>query len=152
MKPKYVVLGAAICVMVAGGAVWWATRPGPGQPPEPVPDAGGHVAAASEPTPALELVGRVEGLRPGLDGERSFNLRLARPDPPATESADAAHLRESIGVVHVRLRPAAAVTGDGPLREGLVVRVRSVRSQPKPTYPPTWFPDSVRIVSVNGVG
>ena len=106
----------------------------------------------SEPTPALELVGQIEGLQPGLDGEHSFSLRLARPDPPATESADATHLRESIGVVHVRLRSAATVTGAGPLREGQFVQVRSVRSQPKPTDPPTWFPDSVRVVSMAGAG
>lgn len=149
MKPKYIALVALVCVGAVGAAVWWATRPGPGQQPTPAPGEPVGVAAF-EPTPALELVGRVEGLQLGLGGERSFSLRLVRPDPPAVESADAAYLRESIQVVVVRLRPTAVVTdaagGSTPLRDGQLVRVRSLRSQPKPSYPPTWFPDSVRLL------
>jgi hypothetical protein len=151
MKLKYVALVAAVGAGAVGVMAWRATRRAPDQSPAPASPPGEPVSGAGPgPAPALELVGRVEGMRAGLDGERAFNLRLARPDPPATESADAAYLRESIGVVHVRLRSAAPVTGAGPLREGQVVQVWSVRSQPRPTYPPTWFPDAVRVVSAAG--
>ena len=152
MKAKHLAPAVAACVVIAGVAVWWAARTRP-EPPLSAPNPGEPVtAAAPEPAPALELVGRIESLQSGTDGERSFSLRLARPDPPATESADAAYLRESIGVVYVRLRPAAVVTGAAPLGDGQFVRVRRVRSQPKPTYPPTWYPDSVRVVSAAGAG
>lgn len=152
MKPKRVAVAVATCVATFGVAAWWATRATRDRSPELPPlDSSSANVAADEPAPALELVGLVEDLSAVPGEEQFFRLRIARPDPPATESADGVFLRESFGVVHVHLRPTASVTGAGGVPAGLVVgqlvRVRSLRSQPKPTDPPIWFPDSVRVIS-----
>jgi len=156
MRRRRLTAAVVAGVVVVGVVVWWATRPrgGPHPPPGPAPGEPANVVAV-EPAPALELFGRVEGLGPDDGGGASFLLRMVRPEPPAAESPDAAHLRGSFEVVHIRLRPAATVAdaaGPARLRDGQLVRVRSMRSQPKPSSPPVWFPDDVRVLQAPAEG